>query len=266
MKKLLILAAVLVLALSVSACGKDDKKNETPTASPTATTAPTETPTPEATATPTEVPAPAVMNHAQFDAAEFDTPVTVQAFVVDTQSWWDNKITVYAADKDGAYFIYEMACSQEDAKLLVPGKAILVSGFKSQWSGEIEIVEATFNFADTSETFVPEAFDATSLLGTDDLIKHQNERVVFKGLKIEAQEDGAAFAYKNAEEKTDDLYFKASANGTTVSFCVEFYLRGKDTDVYKAVEGLKVGDTVDVECYLYWYNGANPHVIGVTVK
>jgi hypothetical protein len=39
-----------------------------------------------------------------------------------TQSWWDNKITVYAQDQDGAYFLYEMACSEEDAAKLVPGQ------------------------------------------------------------------------------------------------------------------------------------------------
>ena len=66
------------------------------------------------------------------------------------------------------------------------------------------------------------------------------------------------------EVMVDDLYFKASKDGQTVSFCVEFYLRGQDTDVYKAVEGLQVGDVIDVTGYLYWYNGANPHVIGVT--
>ena len=47
---------------------------------------------------------------------------------------------------------------------------------------------------------------------------------------------------------------------------MEFYLRGQDTDVYKAVEALNVGDTIDVEGFLYWYEGANPHVTSVTVK
>ena len=60
------------------------------------------------------------------------------------------------------------------------------------------------------------ALDVTELLGTDELIAHQNEFVAFKGLTIEAyDENGAAFAYKNEADKTDDLYFKASYNGTT---------------------------------------------------
>ena len=50
----------------------------------------------------------------------------------------------------------------------------------------------------------------------------------------------------------------------TYDFCVEFYLCGKDTDVYKAVEALQVGDVVDLVGFLYWYNGANPHITAVT--
>jgi hypothetical protein len=36
--------------------------------------------------------------------------------------------------------------------------------------------------------------------------------------------------------------------------------------VYKAVEGLKVGDVVDMTGYLYWYEGVQPHIISVTVN
>ncbi len=83
-------------------------------------------------------------------------------------------------------------------------------------------------------------------------------------MTVEAyDETGAAFAYKNAEEKTDDLYFKVSKDGQTYEFCVEFYLCGQDTDVYKAVEALNVGDVVDLQGFLYWYEGANPHITAV---
>ena len=37
-------------------------------------------------------------------------------------------------------------------------------------------------------------------------------------------------------------------------------------DVYEAVKALNVGDTVDLEGFLYWYEGANPHITSVTVK
>ncbi len=205
-----------------------------------------------------------VMTHEEYVAAELDSPVLVETYVQDHQSWWDNKITVYAQSEDGAYFIYEMKCSEEDAAKLVPGTKIRVKGFKSAWSGEVEITDADFEIIE-GEPFIAEAKDVTDKLGTEELINYQNERVLFKGMTVEKYDDaGAAFAYKNAENKTDDLYFKVSKDGVVYEFCVEFYLRGQDTDVYKAVEALKVGDVVDVEAYLYWYNGANPHVIGVT--
>ena len=88
----------------------------------------------------------------------------------------------------------------------------------------------------------------------------------FSDVTVEDYGDGAAFAYKDADQKTDDLYFKVSKDGETYEFCVEYYLCNEDTDVYKAVENLKVGDVIDVEGFLYWYNGINPHVTSVTVK
>ena len=161
-----------------------------------------------------------------------------------------------------------MTCSEEDAAKLTPGTKIRVTGTKAMWpevNGEVEIGSGcTFEFVEGADTYVAEALDVTALVGTDELASKMNRRVVFKGVTITAQVDGSAFNYKNAAEKTDDLYFKGTIGKNEVSFCVEFYLRGKDTDVYKAVEGLKVGDKVDVEAYLYWYTSANPHVIAVT--
>ena len=207
-----------------------------------------------------------VMTHEEFVAAELESEVTVETYVQDKQSWWDNKATFYCQSEDGAYFIYEMPCTEDEYAKLVPGTKIRVTGYKAEWSGEVEITDATFEILE-ADPYIAEATDVTELLGTDELINHQNEKVAFTGLTVEAyDESGAAFAYKNDAEKTDDLYFKASYNGQTYDFCVEFYLRGQDTDVYKAVEALNVGDTIDVEGFLYWYEGANPHVTSVTVK
>ena len=205
----------------------------------------------------------ALMSHEEYTQAELDAPVYVETYVQATQSWWQDKITVYAQSEDGAYFIYELACTQEDAAKLVPGTKIAVTGFKSEWSGEVEITDASFEFID-GEAFIAQPADVTALLGTDELIDHQNELVAFKGMTVEAyDESGAAFAYKDAEGKTDDLYFKASKDGKTYDFCVEFYLCGQDTEVYKAVEALQVGEVIDIEGFLYWYNGANPHVTAI---
>ena len=46
---------------------------------------------------------------------------------------------------------------------------------------------------------------------------------------------------------------------------VESYLCDSESEVYKAVEALEVGQTIDCEGFLYWYEGANPHITSVTV-
>ncbi len=206
-----------------------------------------------------------LMTYEEFLAADVDSPVHVEAYVQDNQSWWDNKITVYLAGPDhAAYFVYEMPCSQEDAAKLVPGQKVDLKGYKAEWAGEVEIIDAVCQLLE-GDPYIAEAEDVTALLGTDDLIKHMNEKVVMKGMTVEPYDDtGAAFAYKNPEEKTDDLYFKVSRDGQTCEFCVEFYLRGSDSDVYKAVENMKVGDVVDVEGFLYWYNGPNLQATALT--
>ena len=51
------------------------------------------------------------MSHADFMAAAMDSEVVIETYVQDHQSWWDNKITVYCQSKDGAFFLYELACS-----------------------------------------------------------------------------------------------------------------------------------------------------------
>ena len=197
------------------------------------------------------------MTYAEYAAAELDSEVVIEAYVQAHQSWWDNKITVYAQDTEGAYFLYEMACSEEDAAKLVPGTKIKVTGYKGEWAGEVEIMDATFEFCDDGMTWIAEALDVTELLGTEELINYQNQFVCFKGLTVEAIE------YKNGEPG-DDIYVTVGYNGATYSFCVEIYLTGAETEVYTTVGTLNVGDVVDIEGFLYWYEGVNTHITGIT--
>ena len=197
-----------------------------------------------------------VMTYEEYAAAEIEAAVVIDAYVQGKQSWWDNKATVYAQDEDGAYFLYEMACSEEDYEKLVPGTHILVKGYKAEWEGEVEVIDATFEIIEGE--FVAEALNVTDLLGKDELINHQNKVVAFKGLTVEAVE------YKNGEPG-DDVYLTLGLDGASYSFCLEVYLTGADTEVYKTAGELEAGDIVDVEGFLYWYQGPNPHVTAITV-
>ena len=270
MKKFLAILLALSMVLPLAACASTDTKateapTEAATEAPTeeateapteeATEAPTEEVTEEATEEPTAAP-DVPMTHAEYIAAELDSEVCVETYVQAHQSWWDGKITVYAQSEDGAYFIYEMACAEEDADKLVPGTKILVKGVKAEWSGEVEIVDATFEIEEGS--FIAEPVDVTDLLGKEELIDHQNELVSVKGLTVEKVE------YKNGEPG-DDIYVTFEIGELTAEFCVEAYLTGPDSELYAAVGALNVGDVVDVEGFLYWYNGANTHLTKVTV-
>ena len=132
-----------------------------------------------------------VMSYADYVAAAVDTEVCVETYVQAKQAWWEDngvgQATFYTQNQDGAFFVYNLPCSQEDYDKLVPGTKIKVTGFKSEWSGEVEITD-------------------------------------------------------------------------------ESYLCDKDSDVYKAVQNLKVGDVVDMEGFLYWYEGVNPHITSVSVQ
>ena len=254
MKKIIAMLLVLVMAASLVACG-GEKAPET-TAAPATEAPATEAPATEAPAT--EAPAAAAMTHEEYMAAELDAEVIIETYVQGHQSWWDNKITVYCQSPDGAYFLYELACSEEDAAKLVPGTKIRVTGYKGEWAGEIEVMDGTFEFVEGGDTFIAEAQDVTELLGTDELIAHQNEFVSFKGMTVEAIE------YKNGEPG-DDIYVTLGYNGASYSFCVEVYLTGTESDVYTTVGTLNVGDVVDVEGFLYWYEGVNTHITAIAL-
>ncbi len=243
MKRLIAVLMALVMLFAFSACGKDAA--ETP-----------------------DVKGEGVMTYAEYIAAPLDSEVVVETYVQAKQSWWEDKATVYSQDKDGAYFLYNMACSQDDYAKLTQGTKIKVTGFKAEWAGEIEIIDATFEILEGN--YIAPAFDITEILGTDDLINHQNKFVSFKGMTVESIKDAdgndVAFLYNwdGSGSDGDDLYFNASVNGNPYLFTVESYLCDNTTAVYSAVKNLNIGDKIDMEGFLYWYEGVNPHIISVT--
>jgi len=241
MKKIIALLLALVMVFALVACNKPAEENKVDI----------------------HAKGEGVMTHAEYMAAELQSEVVVECFVQGNQSWWFDsdegygKISVYAQDKDGGYFLYEMKCDEADVAKLVPGAKIKVTGYKATWEGEVEIEDATFELLEGS--YIADAFDATSLLGTEDLIKHQNEKVSFKGLTVVGTEyQGGA--------RGKDIYVTLSLNGAEYDFCVESYLTSPDSDLYKAVEALQAGDVVDVEGFLYWYQGENTHITSITKK
>lgn len=247
-RRVLIVVMCLAMVFAMTACGKKDEGGASG-------------------GTDASAKGEGVMTYAEYAAADLDTEVTIETFVQAKQSWWEDKATLYTQDADGAYFLYNMACSQEDYDKLVEGQKIKVTGYKAEWSGEVEIIDAIFEIEEGN--WVAEPMDVTDLLDKDELIDHQNKKVSFSEMTVEAKKDAdgndVAFLYgwDGSGQEGDDLYFDVSKNGVTYTFTVESYLCGKDTDVYKAVQGFNVGDTVNLEGFLYWYEGVNPHITAV---
>ena len=291
MRKILALVLALCLALSMAACAGDNTSSSesSQTSSSESSTAEESSQAEESSEEASEESSEAgedasqsseaesapVMSYDEYMAAEVDDAVTIQAYVQAKQSYYAEQgtATVYLQDQDGGYFAYDMACTQEDYDAMVEGTKIQVSGFKAEWSGEIEIMDGQLDEIIADDTFVAEAFDATSLLGTEELEEHQNEKVSFTGLTVAPSKDAngneTAFLYNYDGSGTqgDDVYFNVTVGDSeeVYSFLVESYLCGSDTEVYKAVEALEVGQTIDCEGFLYWYEGANPHITSLTV-
>ncbi len=272
MKKFLVVFLTLALVFTFVACNtpadNGGASSSTPAASnpestPSAST-PESTPsasTPESSPSAPEfdpsVKSEGVMTHAEYMAAERYADVVVEAFVQGHQSWWDNKLTVYAQDLDGGYLFYNMTCTEEDSAKLVPGTRIKVTGTKDEWSGEIEIVDCTFEILEG--TWIAEAEDLTALLGTDELAAKMNTLAAFKGLTVKSIE----FQGGNPGK---DIYLTVTLGENEYSFCVESYLTFPDSDVYTTVSALEAGDIIDVEAFVYWYNDAQPHITKIAVN
>ena len=235
MKKIVALLLVLVMVFALCACGQSKPK---------------------------------ALTHDQFLAAVEGAEVIVEAYVQGHQSWWDNKITVYAEDKDGGYVFYDMTCSEEDAAKLVPGPKIRVTGIKGVWSGEIEVMDGQFEFV-KADPWVAPAQDLTKVFGTDDLAKYMNQFFSVKDAVVADKGEGAAFFFNwdnSGEDGNCDLYFDVQIEGAPYTFVVRRYLTAPGSEVYEAVKNLKVGDTVDIEGFLYWYEGPQPHITSIVVK
>lgn len=203
-------------------------------------------------------------DYASFIAAEVDSKVELVTFVQAKQSYYAEKTcaSIYTQNADGAIFLYNASCTQEVYDALVPGTAIKVTGFKAIFEGEIEVAEgATIEILE-QDKYIAEITDVTDLLGTDDLIKNQNKFVAFKNATVTK---AATYKWDGSGVQGDDLYFNVKINDNEYTFTVESYLCNKDTEVYQAVEALAVDTKIDLEGFLYWYQGPNPHITKVTV-
>lgn len=204
MKKITMLILALALAFACVGCGKEkdtDKKSE------------------------------GVLTHEQYLAAKVGDEITIEAYVQAKQELVKDKngnyvVSVYAQDKDGAYFMYQMSCKEADYDKLKIGTKIKVKGKRAEYKGEIELMDATFEIMNGE--YVAPVTDVTALLDKDELINHQNKLVAFNGMTVapitykdeNEQDVEVAFIYNHngSGEEGDDLYFNVSYGDKVYTF------------------------------------------------
>ncbi len=279
MKKALVILLTGAMMMAAVACGGGNSTSSAPAAAAPAAETPAAEPE-----QPAEEPAETVaeevemfvpeepMSYEDYMAAEIDSEVVIKGAVQAKQALYMHDDTsdanIYLQDENGgAYFLYALPCTEKEYEQIEVGNYLKVKGYKADFSGEVEVVDATWQFEDGE--YIAEAEDVADLLGTEELINKQNKFVMFKGVTVEPiGDDGAAYLYKwnGSGQEGDDLYFNVSVNGGSYQFTVESNLCGPDTEIYKAVKDFKVGDVVDLEGFLYWYEGPNPHITAVLAQ
>lgn len=262
------LAAVAVSGvLALASCGKGST-----TTTGTGTQATT---TSQATTTTTEV--NDVLSYAEYVATADGETVTISGIIsgrctFDTSK---NAASFYLQDQDGGYYIYNLPCTAtEYEETLTVGTEIKVTGYKTSWSGEVEIAgsqsgeEATFEVVGTGSV-------EPKLVTMDGLADVPNQYVKLENLTVVGQTDAnentlACFHnWDNSGTSSigTDLYYTVTDGTTTYQFVVEAWLENTQygSETYQAVEGLSIGDIINIEGFAYTYNNPQVQTTKVTV-
>ena len=205
------------------------------------------------------------LTYDEYVAAEKGAEVTIAGYVQAKQGWWEKNgqgvATVYLQDNDGGYFLYELSCSEEQYKNdLAIGNHIKVTGIKSEWAGMVEIkgqeagAEATYEVIDGTKIYKPTKCDS---LNNEELIKLSSQKVAFKNLEV--------VKVDLPKSEGSDIYFDVTDGTTTLTFVIESYLTGKNTDVYQTAWNLKVGDKINCEGFMYVYEKAQLHTTAIAL-
>ena len=263
MKKLLLLILALVMAIALAACSQGSSPaNNTNNADNSGSN----------TIKPEDV---AAMSYNDYMAAAEGANVVIEGYV---QKFAYNRDFHYVSmfirdDNGGVYYAYHAVCSEDQAAKLAEGIHVKVSGKKASWSGETEVGEGCiFYILEGNKIFeATDISDKLSELAVLELM--MNQKIAVKGLRVEENiaADGKVvpFLYNwdgsGAAGANNDLYLTLSAGNTSYTYCVESEEDPENSETYKAVTGLHVGDIIDLEGMLYWYNGPNVHVNSIKV-
>lgn len=219
------------------------------------------------------------MTYEQFMEAEAGDEVTIEGFIAAKQSWWNDQVTLYLLTETSGegYFVYNMACTEdENNNVYKIGTYVHIeASAKTVFAGEHEIMGDDITKVEVidagDKTMNTTPIDVSNKLTSLEQYQNSYFKATLTVVEYETTDQNVvvdssnAFGYKGSTP-TDDLYFTISDGTTELACCVEAYLTGSETAVHQTVQTLSVGDEVTVEGYLYWWNGANPHITSIVIK
>lgn len=214
------------------------------------------------------------LTYAEYMAKADDEAVVIAAYVQGKQVYAEayGNTSLYLQDENGGYFVYRWTCTQEEYDNVKVGSLVKVTGTKTSWSGEVEIKDAKVEVLD-AKLWTADPTDVTAKFGTEELVNFQNMYVVIKGAELVAstiKDDDTAYPflykYNGSGDRGDDIYYNVKIGDEVYTFVVESDYQNADSETYKALEGAKIGDKLDIYGILYWYNGPQPHTSKVVKK
>lgn len=209
-----------------------------------------------------------VSDYTQFLADDGLNPVTIESFLQLKLDWEEGHTSLYLQDDTGAYYVYRLACTQEEYEALLPGQKLRVTGYKTEFSGEPELTDATFSVLEG--TFLAEPVAVPDSVDADGLYRYVNHKITLRGFRIDPMFDGrSAFFYgwdnSGSAEEGSDLYFTVSGSGFSCQAVVKTQMQTPEAEVYRTVQSLQLYDRVELSGILTWYNGPQLLVTAVSV-
>lgn len=191
-----------------------------------------------------------IMDYEEYMAAPINQKVTIHAYVQAYEDLLEDEdgndtVTLYLQDLDGGYYVYDMPILEMDYDHLKKGQEIYVTGTKTEWDGETEIIEAS-SYRIGNGSWTAEAFDIDDILTNEDALKeHMNQLAELQNLTVTD--------VQLPEQEGGDINIICTKDDTSVPVVIVSALYDEDSDEYNQAEDLQAGDAIDVQGFLYWY-------------
>lgn len=84
-------------------------------------------------------------SYSEYLSSAGDQPITIESYLQEKEAWNEEKTSLWLQDEEGAYYIYHLPCSPKEYDALYVGRKLRVSGYKTEFSGNLQLTDAAFS-------------------------------------------------------------------------------------------------------------------------